>query len=158
MSTTAFTREPHTDDERTRVVVRRGLQWYVDGVLSALLLLPPLALFLLLPTDEDGATLRPAWALVLFAVWGLLSLLVYVWYWVVRPARTGRTWGMSLFGLRVVRLDGRPLTYGGSFLRAVLLVVDGMCAGLVGLVAMLVTPRRQRLGDLAAGTVVIRDR
>ena len=63
---------------------------------------------------------------------------------------------MSLLGLRVERLDGQPLTGGVMFVRAILLVVDTLVSGLVGLVFMLATKRHQRVGDLAAGTVVVK--
>jgi hypothetical protein len=73
--------------------------------------------------------------------------------------RGGRTPGKSIGGLRVVRSSGRPVDLTASMIRNVLRLVDGMPLGyLPTIVSIAVTERNQRLGDLAADTVVIRDR
>jgi uncharacterized RDD family membrane protein YckC len=73
--------------------------------------------------------------------------------------RRGRTPGKSLAGLRVVRSSGRPVDLTASMIRNVLRLVDGMPLSYVPtIVAIAVTKRNQRPGDLAADTVVIRDR
>ena len=55
--------------------------------------------------------------------------------------------------IRVVRADGRPAGMREVAVRTILRVVDNY---LVGLIAMLATgERRQRIGDLAAGTIVV---
>jgi uncharacterized RDD family membrane protein YckC len=71
----------------------------------------------------------------------------------------GRTPGKRLNGLRVVRVDGSPVAFFTSAVRNVLRLVDilpGMY--LVGIVTILVTRQNQRLGDVAAGTLVVRER
>ena len=71
----------------------------------------------------------------------------------------GRTPGKRVNGLRVVRIDGSPVTFFTSAVRNVLRLVDilpGMY--LVGIAAILVTRQNQRLGDVAAGTLVVRER
>jgi uncharacterized RDD family membrane protein YckC len=71
----------------------------------------------------------------------------------------GRTPGKRWTGLRVVRSGGRPITFVRSALRNVLRVIDilpGFYA--VGMTAIFITRRNQRIGDLAAGTHVVRDR
>src|SRR5207244_5481193 len=70
-----------------------------------------------------------------------------------------RTRGKLVNGLRVVRIDGSPVTFFTSAVRNVLRLVDilpGMY--LVGIAAILVTRQNQRLGDVAAGTLVVRER
>lgn len=73
-------------------------------------------------------------------------------------AATGRTVGKLLVGLQVVGNDWTHPSAGHVAVRTVLRAVDGLPAFyLVGFVAMLATGRkRQRLGDLAAGTIVLR--
>jgi uncharacterized RDD family membrane protein YckC len=71
----------------------------------------------------------------------------------------GRTLGKRWTGLRVVRSGGRPVTLTRSALRNILRIVDilpGFYA--VGMTVIFVTPLNQRVGDLAAGTLVVRDR
>jgi hypothetical protein len=58
--------------------------------------------------------------------------------------------------LRVVRADGRPAGMSEIAVRTVLRVVDGIGLYIVGLIVMLATgQRRQRLGDMAAGTIIV---
>jgi uncharacterized RDD family membrane protein YckC len=71
----------------------------------------------------------------------------------------GKTPGKRLTGLRVVRSGGRPITFVRSALRNILRIVDilpGFYA--VGMTTIFITAHNQRLGDLAAGTHVVRDR
>ncbi len=86
--------------------------------------------------------------------------LVLVGYHVVFETRAGgRTPGKRVNGLRVVRSSGRPVDLGASAVRNILRLVDGVALGyLPTVVTILVTRRNQRPGDLAADTVVVRDR
>jgi len=67
--------------------------------------------------------------------------------------RHGQTPGKKLFGLRVVTIDGSPLSLGKCLMRETLRYVD-MLLVLPGLLAWLLTKKHQRLGDLLAGTMV----
>jgi len=68
----------------------------------------------------------------------------------------GQTLGKFLLKMRVARSDGGRASLGDVLLRWLLLPIDLMFCGAVAAFSMLVTPRRQRLGDLAAGTMVIK--
>jgi len=85
---------------------------------------------------------------------GLLSLGFALSYFFLAESLTGQTAGKALFGLRVVRLDGGRLDVRAVATRNVLLIVDGFFGYLVGTLFVICTKHRQRLGDLAAGTVV----
>jgi uncharacterized RDD family membrane protein YckC len=138
-------------------VALRVLQFALDLALSAVLCLAPLALLLLLPENPDG-TLGALWlAIPLLGLAMVVGIGLSWWYWAVLPRRwSGRTPAMRWLGLRVVGLDGRDASLGQLGARWLMLLVDAMLFGLVGLVAMLATPHRQRLGDVLAGTVVVR--
>ena len=70
----------------------------------------------------------------------------------------GRTIGKWAAGLRVVTLEAGPIGFREAFIRSVFQIIDILVSfGAVALVTSLVTNRSQRLGDLAAGTYVIRD-
>jgi uncharacterized RDD family membrane protein YckC len=71
----------------------------------------------------------------------------------------GKTPGKRGTGLRVVGPSGRPITLVRSATRNILRIVD-ILPGLyfVGMVAIFITRRNQRIGDLVAGTHVVRDR
>jgi uncharacterized RDD family membrane protein YckC len=87
----------------------------------------------------------------------LVVLFAAQWvYFVAWEATTGRTPGKMAAGLRVVTTSGRPIAFGAAALRNVLRAADVLPIGYaVGVVAMALSPRFQRLGDLVAGTMVI---
>lgn len=89
---------------------------------------------------------------------GLILLFLLNWWYMVlfEVLNQGRTPGKQLLGLRVVHEDGTPVGWGASLLRNLLRFVDMLPLGYgCGLLASLISPRFQRLGDLAAGTLVI---
>lgn len=69
----------------------------------------------------------------------------------------GKTIGKMAAGIKVIRTSGAPVGFGAAVVRALLLPVDILLFG-VGIVAMFVSSKSQRLGDMAARTVVVRDR
>ena len=69
----------------------------------------------------------------------------------------GQSVGKRARGLRVVRLDGGPPTLGSYLLRWLLRPVEIlMTSGLAAVLCILITGTGQRLGDLAAGTAVVK--
>jgi uncharacterized RDD family membrane protein YckC/uncharacterized membrane protein SpoIIM required for sporulation len=73
--------------------------------------------------------------------------------------RGGQTPGKRLVGIRVVRDTGHPVTPGAAALRNLLRIADALPPPyLLGLALIAFHPRGKRLGDLVAGTVVVRDR
>ena len=92
-------------------------------------------------------------------IWLILDLIFTTCYFLFfETLLRGRTPGKMLTRLRVVSIDGRVIGWRQSLLRNLLRMVDSLPMGhLVAIVAMLASPRVQRLGDLVAGTVVIRE-
>jgi uncharacterized RDD family membrane protein YckC len=71
----------------------------------------------------------------------------------------GRTPGKAALGLRVVTIEGGPIRFRHAAIRSMLGLFDKyVLNGIVGVLAILVTPRNQRFGDLVAGTIVLRER
>ena len=72
---------------------------------------------------------------------------------------SGRTPGKRWTGLRVVKKGGTPVGFLASALRNILRIVDALPGFyLVGILSVIFTANNQRLGDLAAGTIVVRER
>lgn len=69
----------------------------------------------------------------------------------------GQSLGKRALNIRVVKADGTTPTLGSYLLRWLLFIVDGPLTSGMGLVVILVTKNSQRLGDLAAGTMVIKE-
>lgn len=77
----------------------------------------------------------------------------------LETATRGRSLGKLALGLRAVRDDGGPMTVRHAFVRALVGYVEiYLLLGIPALVAALVHPRAKRLGDMAAGTVVVSQR
>ncbi|HEY8526834.1 MAG TPA: RDD family protein [Acidimicrobiales bacterium] len=96
------------------------------------------------------------------AVWyALTSLaLVFVWFCGFETLWRGRTPGKAALGLRVVGVDGTPIRFQQAFLRITVGLVDFLLLpiGVIAVLTILLSPRDQRLGDMAAGTLVVRER
>jgi len=87
---------------------------------------------------------------VFVITWGYFPIFEGLW--------GGRTPGKRAQSLRVVQLDGQPVGWASVIVRNLVRIVDilpGFYA--VGSTAILLTKRSQRLGDLAAGTMVVRE-
>ena len=97
-------------------------------------------------------------------VWTLAALLVlafllyYGYYAAFEALWNGQTPGKRAIGLRVISTSGRPITVYDALLRNLLRIVDQLpFVYAIGLVSVFLTERNQRLGDLAADTVVVHE-
>jgi hypothetical protein len=89
------------------------------------------------------------WVFVFF-----LPVVFYSFLWEI--LNRGRSPGKMAFGMRVVMRDGTTPTIGAYFMRWILLPIDTWVW--IGIVVILLNNNNQRLGDLAAGTMVIKER
>ena len=89
---------------------------------------------------------------------GLLFPLSYLLYHTLfETLADGRTIGKMALGTKVVRLDGKSPHWMDILLRATLQLVDIIsCFGIIAVLLVKTTPKAQRLGDMAANTVVIK--
>jgi uncharacterized RDD family membrane protein YckC len=86
----------------------------------------------------------------------LITLAWALYYYFACESSGGQTLGKRAMKLRVVRVDGSEAGMREIAVRTVLRVVDGICLYLVGLIVMIASgKRRQRLGDMAGGTIVV---
>ncbi len=70
----------------------------------------------------------------------------------------GQSFGKKVMKIKVVKLDGSQPTFGSYLLRWLLRLIEGgyLCYGAVAMIVFVVNGKGQRLGDLAAGTTVIK--
>lgn len=90
----------------------------------------------------------------------LASIVIWLLYYVVLVGRTGRTPGKALVGVKVVREtdETQPPGMGRAFIRQLVWLADSfpyLIPGLTGFIVAMTNPKRKRIGDMAAGTVVI---
>jgi uncharacterized RDD family membrane protein YckC len=85
-------------------------------------------------------------------------VIVFGYFWVSEGIWSGQTVGKKIFRLRAVGDRGEPLTFMQAGIRNVVRIVDFLPYGYgVGFVVLFVNGRGKRLGDLAAGTIVVKD-
>lgn len=128
----------------------RSLAALIDSAIVAALILALFIVMALLST-RVGRWLAPVAALSLFSLtWGYFALF--------EGFRDGQTPGKKWMGIRVIRDTGHPVTVGEAAARNLVRLVDFLPPPyLLGILFVAFHPRGKRLGDLVAGTVVVRD-
>jgi uncharacterized RDD family membrane protein YckC len=126
----------------------RSIALTIDGLIQAIVLVP---LFIVVANSQfPGMTTLAIIGVVVFVVlWLYFPLLEWL--------NHGQTPGKRAQRIRVVRTTGEPAGFAPVMVRNLIRIVE---YGLpfIPLVSMFFTSRAQRLGDLAAGTMVVRDR
>jgi len=129
----------------------------IQGLVLALILVTSIILANF-SSVERAVSSAPKWV---FAVMILLVFLTFdgyfaffEWIW------SGQTPGKRWLKLRVIREDGRPITFWEASVRNLLRTFDMMPFPFysIGLISVFSTTRDQRVGDMVAGTVVVRER
>jgi uncharacterized RDD family membrane protein YckC len=91
------------------------------------------------------------------ALGALVSVVIGLGYFIYLEGTYGQTFGKRLMNIVVVTTDGGDVGYVEATLRHLLRIVDNFpFFYIVGFVAIFLTERNQRVGDLVAGTVVVR--
>ncbi len=127
------------------------------GAIVLVIVLGLMALFnLVVPDGLSSSNSMVYWviaaiSLVVFAVnWGYY--IFFEMYW------NGQSPGKRLVHLRVIRTDGGPISLTESVVRNLVRIVDMMPSAYgIGVISMFISSQSRRLGDLAAGTLVVHD-
>jgi uncharacterized RDD family membrane protein YckC len=130
--------------------------WAVKALITAVIAFPALVIVAMLGRGEVFE--NPSRWLIAVTLAGVYALwLGYAIYFEVKW--NGQTPGKWWAGIRVLRESGAPVDFRAAAVRNVLALADFLpTLFLLGALLTLITPRRQRLGDLAAGTIVVRER
>ena len=133
-------------------------------ILGTLLTALNIALFVIL--SRLGADLEPIpadnsdWAAgLVIAIFALLDFAIWWGYYLFSEwLWHGTTVGKRVVNIRVVRLDGTPVSFLPIAVRNLVRIVDFLPMGYgVGIVTMFCNRQTRRLGDFAAGTLVVKD-
>ena len=140
-------------EAETRVTWRRIFQYWIDAFLVSIV-----PYLVSIPFDRSSNTTMNIIGGVVYFV---LFVVIGLWYWVIRPhSHNGQTFAMKWFGLRVISKNGGPATTAQLFIRWIGLIFDAApwmwpFTGLLGLIVMLCSRYRQRIGDHLARTLVV---
>jgi uncharacterized RDD family membrane protein YckC len=150
-------------DVRLARVGSRALALLLDLAVQAVIVLMLLTLIGISATALPSQVADDAF---MEAALTISTIVVFIGYpTIVETLTNGRSLGKRAMGLRVVRVDGGPIRLRHALTRA-LIGVSVEWPGLlfvpltwaVALITMLVSPQGRRLGDQAAGTIVIHER
>jgi uncharacterized RDD family membrane protein YckC len=100
----------------------------------------------------EGFNLQGRPALIIISV----SMVVFLVYYVCLEWWFGATFGKIVAGARITGVDGGRLDFRRSLIRNLLRIIDAVPIYLAAAILVLVTKKRQRLGDMVAHTVVTR--
>ena len=139
----------------TAGIASRVFSGLIDAAIQVVLYIVLVLATLVAVSGGKGVTTQASAAVAGF----VLFLVVFMYPLVSELVGRGRTIGKMAMGLRVVTIEGAPIRFRHAALRTMGGLVDKWVppGGLVGTTFVLGTPNRQRIGDLLAGTLVIRD-
>jgi uncharacterized RDD family membrane protein YckC len=134
----------------------RGIAVLIDWALQTVgyfVLLAAVGAALAVPGAPEWVVVTAITLVVFLAYFGYPIAFETVW------RGGGRTPGKALMGLRVVTVEGAPVRFRHAAIRAALGLVDFVATlGLGAVLSSMLSRRNQRLGDMVAGTVVVRER
>jgi uncharacterized RDD family membrane protein YckC len=139
----------------------RFLAVFIDNLIQGLVavVLIGIAVTIMATTMSQAGPNETSWMIAIVIVAVILAMLVTLGYFVFFEwIWNGQTPGKRTAGIRVVRRGGLPLTFRDVLVRNLFRLLDMLPSnGFVGLVSFFATSHQQRLGDLVADTVVIRE-
>src|ERR1700730_3514420 len=126
----------------------------IAQILDLLIVAAILASVFFVSSAVSGLSGETATLILLFGSF----VVIFGYFWVSESFWSGQTVGKKAFRLRAVGDRGEPLTFGQAGIRNIVRIVDFLpYAYGVGLIVFFVNGKGKRLGDLAAGTIVVKD-
>ncbi|MCB0821588.1 MAG: RDD family protein [Bacteroidales bacterium] len=89
-----------------------------------------------------------------YIIWVIYGIIFFFYHFFTEVFMNGQSIGKKLVRIRVINQTGEPASLWQYFLRALLRPIDSILG--LGLVVMIVSKKGQRIGDITAGTMVIR--
>ncbi len=140
----------------------RVLACIIDTLLTALLnlvlVVGLLGIWFLLKQLSLSAGALALWSTALLMIGITVSFIIlYGYYLFFEGLWQGQTPGKKFADIRVIEQSGQPITWSSAIVRNLMRLIDqGLM--MIGFISMLIDKNERRLGDFAAGTIVIRER
>jgi uncharacterized RDD family membrane protein YckC len=136
-----------------QVTGRRVVATIIDGFIIGGIYAAMAGMFGTITTDGAAGH----WVATMPAAGTVAYVVVVAVYFVLLEGYRGQTLGKMVVGIKVVsETTGAPPGMTAAMVRTALRLVDGLASYLVAFIAVLATAKRQRLGDMAAHTLVVR--
>lgn len=106
---------------------------------------------------SDTGTDKLAEAIAVALIIAVVFLIFFGYFIIFETVWNGQTPGKRLLGIRVVRDGGYPVDFGASLVRNLIRIGEVVFLYIPSAISTLLSPENKRLGDVAAGTIVVRD-
>ena len=128
-------------------IIAGVLDLFIVGILSWFFTSSTIKLFNRLEVDPMGQIF----------VWLMPLVILIAYHTLSEYFANGQSVGKKVLGIRVVRVDGQRAGMREAVLRSIVLIIDlVLSSGVIGSLLIATSRRRQRLGDMAANTVMIK--
>lgn len=143
--------------KKLATVWQRVVAWIIDiiiiGIISAILGVLAFGSFFL-----SGMTANPFMAMFGVTTLVVMFLVIFGYTIYFEGTQKGQTPGKRAIGIRVVdEKSGKNITLEQAVIRNILRIIDNQIIGLVAFILIVVTEKRQRIGDMLAKTIVVQD-
>lgn len=130
-------------------LARRIVAAVIDQILVVLVffIIPAITFFVLGIRSEDISDSYNELVRVFVAI-------AYITYGTIFEARSGQTLGKRLVKIKVIKVDGQSCDVKSAVIRNVGKIIDGIL-GIFVLLIIILTPKKQRIGDMLAKTIVV---
>ena len=142
----------------------RFLALIVDQAIQIIVIIAIFAGILLAASRIAGHPVRQviseqtALSIAVAIIIAIVFLVLFGYFVAFEALWNGQTPGKRLLGLRVVRDGGYPIDFGASLIRNLIRVGEQLVFYyLISAISALISPENKRIGDIAAGTIVVRD-
>lgn len=133
----------------------RILATILDGIFMAVYIFLILLIIGLTNTNRTHYDESYQYLVITIVIIAGIPLMLY--HFLSETFMNAQSFGKKIVGIRVVKLDGTQPGVGSFALRSLLRIVDlHILSGLVAVITVIVSEKSQRLGDMAAGTTVIK--
>jgi len=123
-------------------------------VKTAYIIVVAYVFFYLLGVDRLVSSMGDMWSKIAIIILFFFPVIIYSV--TLESIFAGQTIGKKLIKIKVVKIDGYQASFGDYLIRWIFRIVENnMLGGLIGLVAMVMNSKTQRMGDMAAGTAVV---
>ena len=128
-------------------LVQRAVALIIDQIIIGV------ALVVLIFAGVLSTSMSAGTVVAIMGVQWVLWLVYFTFF----EGSSGQTIGKRFMNIRVISADGSDLSYAQALVRSLLRIVDSLpTLYILGIILVIVTRERQRLGDMVAGSVVIR--
>lgn len=134
----------------------RAAAMIIDQIILNLVNIGLIVLFVLTVGNNFWFLTQDAWVLGLWLI--ILFVLNWSYFFVSEYFFNGKTIGKNILGIRVIQENGHSITFLSAIIRNLLRIIDMMPASyFLGIVLVFFNAKHKRLGDMAAGTIVIHE-